>query len=771
MTSRTHLSPDLKTLVGTVEAALGRVIAQAEGRALFEAVERVRQQMVCVRTGAEDERAAALAEARATLRGLEPEARAALGRAYTVYLELVNLCENAFRTHRLRARARGREPHVGAARATAVWVLTAHPTESRSTVNIHLTRRVQRLLIEALERSEAPDAGRLEHLLHLVWRTGTHPHHKPTITDEAEHLFSLVSDDILGELIRLQREGHVVFFRTWVGGDKDGHPGVGPEETDVSLNLSRSRLLDFVEARLVRALERDVHLLPDEPLRRAWLELRELLGDLRHLGIGDGRRLTRFREALAELTARYAAERGAPHPELLDLERLLKMFPGLVIPLELREERGLFQADSVIAQMLHYLKDVARGGQIEWYVRGLVVSMTDCAQDLLEAHARVAAVLGESRVPIVPLFEMPDVLPRAPEILEETFADPGFAAMRTEDWGLEVMLGYSDTSKRMGVLASRLAIHEAMRAINAWAEGRGLRVVFFHGSGGSVGRGGGTIEEQFATWPRSSLALVKQTLQGEMIERTLATPEILRSQVEKIAQHQHDPPPPREACALTTELATRAEARFVDVASQGAFHRLLRKATPYARLGTLNIGSRPVSRAGSTAGGLESLRAIPWVLCWTQTRYLLHAWLGTGAAWRQLKERAGGREELLAAIQVDPLLRSYLRVLGFTLAKTAPAIWRAYAETLAGDEDRALLDELEAERLEALDLAVQATDDGELLSYRPWLRESIFYRAPMIHPLNLLQIDALARDDLSETEELLFRETVTGIAAGMVTTG
>ena len=132
---------------------------------------------------------------------------------------------------------------------------------------------------------------------------------------------------------------------------------------------------------------------------------------------------------------------------------------------------------------------------------------------------------------------MPDVLPRATDILDRTLTGTAFAAaVREQKNSLEVMLGYSDTSKRMGVLASRLAIHETMRAIGAWAKTRGVGVLFFHGSGGSVGRGGGSVAEQAASWPSGATDVVKQTLQGEMVERALATPEILRSQVQQIAQ-------------------------------------------------------------------------------------------------------------------------------------------------------------------------------------------------------------------------------------------
>ena len=763
------LAPGLKRLVKVVEATLGRVVARAEGEKLYAMVEKIRLDMVAVREGHRP----ALRRARTRLRRLSPAERTAVARAFTVYLELVNVYENAYRTHRLRERARTTEPSsTPSASANVVFVLTAHPTESRSPTNIQLMRRIQTLLLEGLERRDPPDRTRLEHLLHLVWATGTHPAHKPTVEDEALHIFSLLDDAILEELLSLGREGHRVGLRTWVGGDKDGHPGVGPEETDKSLNLSRTRLLDLVANRLLSEVDEDVRLRLDHGLEEAWHRLRDQLEALRIVAIGDGRRIALLREALTDLAAEYTRHRGHPHPRLTDLQLMLRQFPGLVVPLELREERGRFDSNSVIADMLRFLRDVARGGRVDWYVRGCVVSMAGRAEDLWEAHELVGEVLGDSTIPVVPLFEMPDVLPQAADILERTLAGVDFAtSVREQDNNLEVMLGYSDTSKRMGLLASRMAIHETMKAIGAWAATRGIAVLFFYGSGGSVGRGGGSIADQAASWPAGAMDLVKQTLQGEMVERTLATPEILRSQVQQIAQVQASPPRFRAASAAVQDLARRSQTAYVELVGSPQFRELLRGATPYTRLGALNIGSRPVRRkAGKALAGLEQLRAIPWVLCWTQTRYLLHAWIGIGTAWRQVRADSKARASLLAAIESDPLLRSYLRLLSFTLAKTEPGIWREYVKTLVGTTP-ALVARLDKEWSDAVDLATQISPDGDLLSDKRWLRESIFYRAPMIHPLNLIQIEVLRNPRLSAAQELLFRETVTGIAAGMLTTG
>jgi len=218
---------------------LGEVVAAAEGEALFDVVEGVRREMVGLRESDTDAgREAALDRAADSLARLSLEEKTTFARAYTLYLQLVNVCENGYRTHRLRRRLRdpGTEPR---GRARLTFVLTAHPTESRSPGNIRLLRRVQDHVVDSLERGRSLERREVENLIRLAWRVGTHPREQPTVEDEANHLFSLLTDPILAEVTALSEAGHRILFRTWVGGDRDGHPGVGPEQTGLALARSR----------------------------------------------------------------------------------------------------------------------------------------------------------------------------------------------------------------------------------------------------------------------------------------------------------------------------------------------------------------------------------------------------------------------------------------------------------------------------------------------------------------------------------------------------
>ncbi|MDX1394404.1 MAG: phosphoenolpyruvate carboxylase [Gemmatimonadota bacterium] len=774
-----HLPPGLTATVRVVEEVLGRVVAAAEGDDLYHVVERVRRDMVSFREADDDRgREAALDRAAGRLEALPVERRIALARAYTLYLQLVNVCENAYRTHRLRERLSPDD--APRAHADLTFVLTAHPTESRSPSNIRLLRRVQDHVIDALAGGRPIDRREIENLLHLAWRAGTHPARKPSVDDEAGHLFSLLTDPILEEVVRLDAAGHRVRFRSWVGGDKDGHPGVGPDQTRAALDRARARFLEFIDETLLPPVREDLALVSSGAseeraspalIERALAELERALGDLGRVEEGDGARGAVLRDAVEAFQSRYRERFGIPHPAIERLSALLRVFPALVVPLELREERGRFGEGEPIADMMRRIARIADGGSIRGYARAVVVSMTKEAADLHEAQRLADAVFGEAAIPVVPLFELPAVLARAPEILRDTWEDETFRRAVSARGYLEVMLGYSDTAKRMGMLASRVALRDAMREIGEWADSVDVTPRFFHGHGGSVGRGGGRIEDLAATWPPSARRPYKYTVQGEMVERTLATPEILRSLVEKVAEVQENPPPYRPVGGLARRLAAASGDIFADRVASPDFRRILAGATPYTRLESLTIGSRPASRSGQE--GLEKLRAIPWVLCWTQTRLLLHVWLGIGDAWRVARREPDAHTDLERAIDEDPLFRSCMRLLSFTLAKTERTVWRRYRDRLTppGGDDTGLEGGLDDDLDAAVDLACRAMGGDTLLPDRPWLAESIRYRAPMIHPLNLLQIELLERSDWSEAEAHLFRETVTGIAAGMLTTG
>ena len=386
--------------------------------------------------------------------------------------------------------------------------------------------------------------------------------------------------------------------------------------------------------------------------------------------------------------------------------------------------------------------------------------------DMLAAAQLTQAILGDLVIPIVPLFENEVGLISSSEILTEAFKLFPFENIHKKKWNglFEVMLGYSDSTKENGVLPGRLMVEKAAHELEEHLLKYKLTPVFFHGSGGSINRGGGSVKEQLSWLPKSSLNLYKATIQGEMVQRQFQRPLIMRSQVNKIIKEFNEFKILK--CNYSSALfkfSKSIQTKYKSLVIDESFQELVQEATPYEFLNLLKIGSRPTKRSGR---GKLTLRAIPWTLCWTQTRLLLPIWWGVGSSWTELSKDE--KKELIQDYKQSPLLQTYIKNLGFTLAKIELGVWKFHLEhtNFSAKDKKYWNEKIEKELLETHHFFKALTGNLDFLWFRPWLEQSIYFRSSMIHPLNVIQKIAQERKD-----HVLLRETVTGISCGMLTTG
>ncbi len=756
---------DLKSLISKAVKILGTAVQEVYGEALYKKVEDLRIRMKDVRAQPSTVVESALNSIYLELRATSSADLHKVAKAFSLMLELINACEAAYRSFRLADSKleASSKPH------SLVYVFTSHPTEARSKDFLFLMDKVEALLLQSFRTGIEESEEKLMHLLRISLKLDLANNRRPQVKDEAEQIFHIVLDrSILLEQIALRQKGINVFFRTWVGGDKDGHPKVGPVTMVQSFNLSRLKLSEFILERL-KEFEDEVALV-DEALvvkvRALKLELRKL----KVVATNDGKKIKGFKKNFEQLVL-TAAKRKLLAPSLRDVENLIWLYPALVVPLEIREDQELIHEAlknprQAIARMLTTLKKVGSGLENKWYVRGFVISMCQEAGDLLAAMRLTKKMLGAFSLPVVPLFENEKGLSNSVKILTQAFGEFDFVKAHQKNWSgrFEVMLGYSDSSKENGVLPGRMLVQKALLDLETFLLKKSLTPVFFHGSGGSVSRGGGSIKEQIAWWPQSALNIYKVTVQGETVQRHFHQPLIMRSQIEKIVDEfanykprDHKTPP------LVPEFAGTIQAEYRKLVRDPLFQELVSKATPYDFLNLLKIGSRPTKRAGK---GNFTIRAIPWILCWTQTRLLLPIWWGTGTAWAKLDEAQ--KVELKAFYKTSPLMHSYVKNLGFTLAKIELGVWNFHVEhsALGPELKEKWKREIREEHARAVEFFNDLTMNAEFTWFRPKLGESIVFRSSMIHPLNVIQKLALERRD-----NVLLRETVTGIACGMLTTG
>ncbi|MEO8287884.1 MAG: phosphoenolpyruvate carboxylase [Chloroflexota bacterium] len=436
--------------------------------------------------------------------------------------------------------------------------------------------------------------------------------------------------------------------------------------------------------------------------------------------------------------------------------------------------------------------------------RTYVVSMTRSPADVLAVLflARQAGLYtwpgGEaraiSRLDIVPLFEQVKELRTCDDILAQLLESPAYRdALASRGNRQQVMIGYSDSNKDGGYLASTWQTYQAQQLIAQVAAAHNVELVVFHGRGGAIGRGGGPMGRAiFARPPGARLPNLKVTEQGEVIFSRYGHPAIAQRHFEQMAhalllssldsaEGAESPTP--EWIATMERLAGASMERYETLVKRSpACLDFFRRVTPFPELGTLNIASRPVTRQKSGAGAaaikLDDLRAIPWVFSWTQARINLPGWYGLGTA-LEAEIEAGGLETLRTMYREWNFFGMALNNAQRSLGTADMQVARLYS-SLAGDDGGAVLAELREEYDRSVQTVLQVTQQEELLADSPILARSIKLRNPYVDALHMAQIALLQRyralsDDAPEAERAALLDaihhSINGIAAGLQTTG
>jgi len=422
-------------------------------------------------------------------------------------------------------------------------------------------------------------------------------------------------------------------------------------------------------------------------------------------------------------------------------------------------------------------------------IANYVISMTHGVSDLLETATLLKEsglfVPGETprcALRIIPLFETIADL-RASEMIMAQFLDLPFgrALVAAQNNLFEVMIGYSDSNKDGGYATSNWEIRSAIVKLVALARSRGIRLRFFHGRGGTVGRGGGHSFEATRALPKGAVAAgIRVTEQGEVVASKYGLPDVGRRSLETMVSATllaHLDP---EKDAADGELA----GAFADFSGEAhrVYHALVyetpgfeiyfRESTPLPEISDLKIGSRPASRTNSRR--IEDLRAIPWVFSWSQARVMLPGWYGFGSAAAMMRQRKRD-EELTAMYERSPFFRTIISNLEMMLAKSDMEIARLYTG-LVGDQvmAKAIFARIEEEWQKTHDAVLRLTKQKSLLESHPALFESIRIRLPYIDALNLLQLDLLRRRrGGNEDEDILegIHMSINGVSAGLRNSG
>jgi phosphoenolpyruvate carboxylase len=458
--------------------------------------------------------------------------------------------------------------------------------------------------------------------------------------------------------------------------------------------------------------------------------------------------------------------------------------------------RGAELPDDV--QELMDALDVVRTAQADEpdAVGTYIVSMTHEISDLLEVlllakeaglwRMRDGAV--ETRLDVAPLFETIDDLAQADAFMATLFEHPIYREhLAARDGFQEIMLGYSDSNKDGGYWMANWSLHRAQARLGRVCRDYDVDLRLFHGRGGTVGRGGGRANQAILAMPPVvHNGRIRFTEQGEVISFRYALPDIARRHLEQIvnatlqaAVGPSDDLPPLnldgEESRLFTTVAEEAMTAYRDLVHASGLWEWYTRITPIEHISRLPIASRPVSRGSTEEVDFEGLRAIPWGFAWTQTRYVVPGWYGTGAALRTLlDERPDTLSTLRGMYESWPFFRAVLDSAQREMTRARLVIARRYATAADGEDGFHATIVNDYERAEAAILKVTGYD--HLLDSAPVIQNSVRLRNPYTDVLNLLQIELLRRwraadaDDRSTIGRSLFL-SINGIAAAMQSTG
>jgi phosphoenolpyruvate carboxylase len=759
------IANELKQLVFDAVKCLGEQLKLIEGDDCFELIEATRQHFKLTRHQDDQFLVKSLNESYQKLSRETDQNLHKLAQSFSLMLELINACEYAYRSQQLAKK----NVEINPTGQQLIFVFTSHPTEARSKNFLMIMDEIIKILQKGLDKGFDRIHSELSYLLRLAIKVELAKNKKPTVADEAEQIYHLIlKPDIIEEQIKLHSKGIEVYFRCWSGGDKDGHPGVGPTEMLASLNKSRKFILEYIFDRL-DLIQSQLQLIVQSHLLLQLKDFKRLVSKIKTITKGDGVRITQIKDKF-KILYNLLESNNLCSPEMEKIKHLMWLYPALVMPLELREDSELIhlalsKKDCAINNMLKALKQISRGFDPKWYVRGFIVSMCQKPVDLDAAIKLLIKYLGEYLIPAVPLFENELGLTNSIKILEHNFKAHQLQKIHKQRWNnkYEIMIGYSDSSKENGVLPARILLEKSIHRVDEYLTSKRLQPVFFHGSGGSISRGGGSVSEQISWWPKSSLQIYKATIQGEAIQRHFANPLIARSQIAKITS-EFENFAPREVSekAILIKFSELIQCEYRQLVNAKEFHQMVFATTPYQFLNLLKLGSRPSKRTTNEF----SLRAIPWILCWTQTRLLLPVWWGIGKSYKSLSK--SDQTKLKQSFKANPLFSSFIKNLGFTLEKIELGVWLFLLDQSSLDDDQKIYwkNLISDELYLVKDFFHEITEGKELTWFRPWLKESIFFRSSMIHPLNVIQKIAKEREDAR-----LLRLSVTGISCGLLTTG
>ena len=869
---------------------LGKVIKEQEGQKFFELVEKVRKLSKANKTNINNKQS--YRKVVRTIKNLNPKNTFKVTRAFTHFMNLINLAESIDASRSLNEYENNKKKinnsnlfieeifedlfnnknisenriYNHAKNLNIGIVLTAHPTEVKRRTLIQKYHTIieileQRDLLKSYPSKIKILDKKLFDELTIVWNTDDLKRAKPSPFDEARWGLAIIEDSLWDTIPKVYRRLNSIFiqnmdkglpknfnpieFGSWMGGDRDGNPNVTAKVTKEVILLSRweaAKLYEKSLTKIIRSYSMEkcskkilrtvgksyepyrLFLRPlRDKMRKTHRMIEQHLVNKKPL---DQKMLLREREEILKplRVVRESLEQNnnenLASGELLDLMRRAKCFGINLARLDIRQESS--RHSQLIGELVKrkYNKDYLRFSENEkikflksklnsskniinkfkfknkenkevWdtfnvlsqepaeCLGAYVISMTSSASDILSVSFLQKEAKIKNKLRVVPLFETLEDLINAKPIMENLFSQKWYRKLTNHKQ--EVMIGYSDSSKDAGKMCASWHQYKAQEEIVKLAKKYKIEIVFFHGRGGSAGRGGGPILATLRSLPPNSVnGKIRITDQGEVIQQKYGYEPLAKynlcSYIGAVAEASLNPPPnPKDTWrSLIEKMSDISKSAYRKNINQSSdFIKYFKTVTPHISLGKLSIGSRPSKR--KNVDNIKSLRAIPWVFAWTQIRLMLPAWLGSTEALRyaNIKEF---RKTLYDMERNWPFFNSMLDMLDMVLSKVDPDISKIYEEYLADEKLKRVGKKLRFQ-FDMINKLNKEITPKEIMKIRKQFRSSVIVRNIYSEVLNIIQ--PIVMKKIKSKKNSLDRKflndalltSIAGISAAMKNTG
>ena len=821
MQKESKIKPEFRTLSKTINilgSELGNVIKQQAGDSKYELVEEIRVNSKKYRSSKNSKFLNLIYE---RLKTLDENELLILTKSFTLFFYLSNISEQVFR-EKFEYKIDKNDLVKNKDSLVFSPVFTAHPTESARQSTLKKLYKIGNIISE----NKSSDLDEINNLITQLWYTREVRSTKPNPIDEVKTLLYYLNNlytDVYDEINKTFTENNIVQkdiirLGTWIGGDRDGNPFVTLKVTEEALKIYSNQIIQIYKEKIINLSESFSisTLYADEPrlLMSKIKEYSNLLNkEYRHytkINFDEPfriflslvfHRLDNFQKNkkgynsfsefqddlnLFENEVNKCFKNNSSSLDLRYFIDYVNQFKFHGVEMDIRENADVLRFNEDFkkeySEFTTLIKRIPEWKKIygDTVIRSIILSMTKNEKDILNLFKLCQKLIkNKSDIPmLVPLFEEIDDLEKSHIIISNLFANKDYKKHLTNFINnQEIMLGYSDSNKDGGIVASQWSVYKSQIALFRTGQKHNIDISFFHGRGGTISRGGGPTYNSILSQPKGTIKNeLRYTEQGEVISDKYSTISLASENLKlglfaffkanktkyREIKYEHN---------FLDELSKLSSKKYRSLIEDKNLIYYFESVTPVNLLSVLNIGSRPSKR--SKISSVKNYRAIPWVFGWAQTRQTITGWYGSGTALEELINKFG-INQVRKIYNSSSFFQNLLSSIEMTLAKTDLNISKFYAENLVEKEMNYLYENIVEESLKVESAIKRITLSKELLDSNKILKNTLAIRDTYLDPLSLIQVfllEKLQKNELTDYEKTSLLLSVNGLAAGLRNTG